>query len=444
MCLPAAGSADVLRVGTSGDYAPFSLAGPRGLTGFDIDVARAYAEDRGLSLEFVRFAWPELLEALAEGRFDVAMSGVTLRTERSIAGRFSVPLLETGAVVLVREPTTASSPHELDQRGTRVGVNAGGHLEQVARRQFRLATLVAIADNAGVLGALARGSVDAVVTDSVEAPAWQATVEDVRRFGPLTRDRKAYLVYAEHGDLARDLDTWLLEREADGALAELRTRHFGRNAGEPTATPLAALVAAMDERLALMPSVAAAKRANARPIAAPARERKVLDATVTAVREVAEATGRPAPREAAIRAFTRAQMDAAKEVQMAAVRDPDFAPPATLPDLDDELRPALLRIGEHIAALVVALPTQLAPHSVDAACRDGLRAAWLHEEVRARLCAALRELSLAPRGEAEPEPVPEPSNASGDGATTRRPPLDSDAEAPGEERLATGPTHAAR
>lgn len=402
-----------LRVGTSGDYAPFSQAGPLGFSGFDIDVAHAFAKDRGLALEFVRFAWPELLEALAQGRFDVAMSGVTLHPERSIAGRFSVPLLETGAVVLVREPTTTSSLDELDQRRTRIGVNAGGYLERAARRRFRLATLLAIADNASVLRALENGSVDAVVTDSAEAPAWQAAVEDLRRFGPFTRDRKAYLVHPERADLARDLDAWLLEREADGSLSKLRARHFGRNAGAPTATPLAALVAAMDERLGLMPSVAAAKRANGRPIAAPARERKVLEATVASVRRAAAAWDRPAPRDAAIRAFTQAQMDAAKAVQLAAVRDPDFAPPAALPDLDDELRPALLRIGDRMAALMVVLPANLPARSLDTTCRDGLRAAWLHEEERGHLCAALRELSLAPRGEPEAEPGREPGTATG-------------------------------
>jgi cyclohexadienyl dehydratase len=402
-----------LRVGTSGDYAPFSQAGPFGYAGFDIDVARAYAQDRGLALEFVPFAWPELLEALAEGRFDVAMSGVTLRAERSLAGRFSVPLLETGAVILVREPTTVSSLDELDRIGTRIGVNAGGHLEQVGRRRFRLATLLAIADNASVLRALQSATVDAVLTDSVEAPAWQAAVPGVRRFGPLTRDRKAYLVHVERGDLARDLDAWLIEREADGTLAALRTRHFGHAKRVPTATPLAALVAAMDERLALMPAVAAAKRARGRPIAAPARERKVLAATVAAVLAAAEAAGRPAPPDQAIRAFTQAQMDAAKAVQMAAVRDPAFSAPSAPPDLDDELRPALLRIGERIAALIVALPSELPAHELDAACRDGLRAAWLHDEVRARLCESLRDLSGAQRdaATAESHALPEQSAA---------------------------------
>ena len=78
-----AAAAEPLRVGTSGDYPPFSSAQKESFQGFDIAVARAYAADRGLELEFVRFRWPQLLQRLDEGAFDLAMSGVTVRPERS-------------------------------------------------------------------------------------------------------------------------------------------------------------------------------------------------------------------------------------------------------------------------------------------------------------------------------------------------------------------------
>src|SRR5438105_13152310 len=46
-----AGAADVLRIGTSGDYAPFSLRGK----GFDVDVAEAMTRDLGFTIEWVSF-----------------------------------------------------------------------------------------------------------------------------------------------------------------------------------------------------------------------------------------------------------------------------------------------------------------------------------------------------------------------------------------------------
>ncbi|HSG90170.1 MAG TPA: transporter substrate-binding domain-containing protein, partial [Pseudomonadales bacterium] len=68
----------VLRVGTSGDYPPFSRAGE----GFDVDVAKRLARDLGMRIEWVPFRWPELERRLRAGDFDVVMSGVTWRPER--------------------------------------------------------------------------------------------------------------------------------------------------------------------------------------------------------------------------------------------------------------------------------------------------------------------------------------------------------------------------
>ena len=98
-----------------------------------------------------------------------------------------------------------------------------------------------------------------------------------------------------------------------------------------------------------------------------------------------------------MRAFYEAQIAAARDVQMAAVRDPDFEPEDPLLDLDAALRPALLRIGERVAALVIALPEHLDSASVARACADGLRAAWLSVSTRSQLCRALQDLAAAPR-----------------------------------------------
>ncbi len=52
------GDAGPLRIGTSGDYPPFSEAvGEETVEfeGFDIELARAYADARGLAIEFVLF-----------------------------------------------------------------------------------------------------------------------------------------------------------------------------------------------------------------------------------------------------------------------------------------------------------------------------------------------------------------------------------------------------
>ncbi len=381
-----------LRVGTSGDYAPFSVGRGGDAGGFDVELARAFAAERGLDLELVAFRWPRLERDLASGRFDVAMSGVTVRPERSLVGRFSVPVAESGAVALVRDPALHASLDALDEADVRIGVNAGGHLEQAARARVPRATLVAIGSNSAVAKALSEGLVDAVVSDTLEAPGWLAAAPGSEALGPFTRDRKAWLVRAERADLAAELDAWLLAREADGTLARLREERFG-GAAPRTATPLAALVAAIDERLALMPLVAAAKRAAGLPIEAAAREQEVQERGGAAARDAARVAGRAPPSDAAVRALFAALVAAAKEVQRAprsAAREDDPA------DLEAELRPALLRIGERIAWLAVRLAPGLREAEVRAALRDGVRVPGLAEVSLHSLAGAIAEVAKVP------------------------------------------------
>lgn len=323
-----------LRVGTSGDYAPFTLRDARGRRGgFDVELVRAYAHERGLRIHWVPLAWATLDRDFAGGRFDLVASGVTVRPERSLAGRFTLPTARSGAVALVRDAA------DLERAGVRIAVNRGGHLERVARRLFPAAQLVPLAPNQAVREALLAGEADAAVTDTLEAPHWLAGTSGLQALGPFTRDWKAWWLPAGAAARTRDLDAWLLAREADGTLATLRARHLP-GAADATATPLAALAAAIEERLALMPLVAEAKRASGTPVRVPAQEAAVLAA---------------APERA--RPLFAALIEAACEVQEHTLAGEPAAGAA--PDLDAALRPALARIGERIAELALRLPAGL-------------------------------------------------------------------------------------
>ena len=232
------------------------------------------------------------------------------------------------------------------------------------------------------------------MTDSLEAPQWRRGAEELGQTAAFTRDRKAYLVRADRPELAADLDRWLLERERDGSLDKLRRAQLGPTAA-PVATPLVALFAAIDERLSLMPWVGVAKRKAGLPIGVPEREAQVLDAAVAATRAAAtQAKVDPLP-ESAVRAVFTAQLEAAKQLQAQTLRDPAFVVDEPLPDLETQLRPALLRIGERIAALLVSLPQDLEDDALRAAARDGLRTPSLSQDSVASIAEALVKLSHA-------------------------------------------------
>jgi cyclohexadienyl dehydratase len=388
-----------LRIGVSGDYPPFSFAPGEESTeiqGFDLAVGRAYATDRQRELEIVRFRWPDLLSDLAADRFDVAMSGITIRPERSVAGVFSVPVVASGAVVLLRENAGFTSLASLDRPSARIAVNQGGHLERVTRAHFPRASVTAIPANRAVREALLSEKADAVISDTLEAPIWLEGSENVVQLGPFTSDLKAYLVHPDRTELVADLNAWLMTRESDGTLENLRRRYLGHGESPPTAEPVSALLAAVGERLDLMPLVAEAKRATGAPVTVPEREARVIEAALAATREAAREAQLPPFSERGVRSFFELQISAAKEIQNATLAGPaGDAPPA---DLDTALRPALLRIGNRIAFLLQRLPARIDSGRLEALARQRLRTPGLSEDTRNALVEAILALPEARHG----------------------------------------------
>ena len=359
LCRVFPAGAETVRVGTSGDYPPFSALDTAGapfdvehVRGLDVDLLRAFAKERGHELELVRFRWPELREAMRVGRFDIAVGGITVRPERSVRGIFTRPVVESASYALVRD--TARFPDAASLATARIAVNEGGHLERVARTRFPRAHIVAVPDNSAPPRLLAAGEVDAALTDDAEAPLWQRKVPGSRALGPLTRDVKAFWVRPARADLAASLDRWLALREEDGTLAARRAEWLAIQTSPPVAAPLPALLAAIRERLELAPLVAEAKRASGLPVQAPEQEVRVLDAAVRTAVETAERRGRPKLPEERVRALFRAQIEAGKVLQQRALaRAPSSEPPF---DLDVDLRPALARVSERLVDRWLELP----------------------------------------------------------------------------------------
>jgi cyclohexadienyl dehydratase len=381
----------VLVAGTSGNYPPFSVWHDRQVEGFAPALLAAFARDQLVTLQWTPFRWPELSSDLLAGRFVIVADGITVTPERSIAGRFTVPVARGGAVLLVRRPSWAREAQaiaDLDRPELRVAVNRGGHLEQVARRLLHAADLRAIADNSRVRDALARGEVDAAMTNTFEAPRWAAGLADVEAIGPLTTDTNALWVRATEEGLAERVDAWLLDEEDSGRLDALRRQWLGAAAGQVTATPVAAILAATVERLELMPLVAAAKRRAGMPIEDIAQEERVLSTSAAAVAHAADRRRVPAPPEAAVRAFFRAQIDAAKFLERQAV------PPAGRAwSLEQDLRPAIARINGRLASLVVRIPRNTAEQAIRSQAHDMLGDAGLDAEHAEAIASALAGLA---------------------------------------------------
>jgi cyclohexadienyl dehydratase len=218
----------VLRIGTTGDYAPFSLESGGTLAGADIDMGLRLAAHLGVEPVFVRTSWPGLSDDLRHGRFDIAISGIGPTPERAALGSFSLPYHSGGKTLLARCADRArfDSPEDIDQPGVRVIVNPGGTNERYVREHVSRAQVIVHPDNRGVFAEIAAGHADVMVTDDVEAELqarrWPGLL--CRTYaGTLTQGEKRILMLRDPALLSA-VDAWLAGEIAAGVPARALER----------------------------------------------------------------------------------------------------------------------------------------------------------------------------------------------------------------------------
>ena len=219
--------AGVLRVGTTGDYAPFSEEREGALNGLDIELAQSLAKAWDVAIVFVRTSWPTLMDDLGKRRFDLAASGISVTAERRRQADFSAPYYFDGKTPIARREKAAqfSSLEKIDQPGVRVIVNPGGTNERFARERLSRATVIVHRDNRTIFDELVAGRADVMITDGIEVrlqerrhPELKGTMSE-----PFTRTGKALLL-APRSDITARVDAWLQAQIDNGQI----TKEFAR------------------------------------------------------------------------------------------------------------------------------------------------------------------------------------------------------------------------
>jgi cyclohexadienyl dehydratase len=204
----------VLRIGTTGDYPPFThLHDKTGIySGTDIERAHSLADSLGVQARFVPTTWQTLMTDLAEGQFDIAMGGVSLTLERLQQGYFSLPYYWGGKIPIARcdNKNRFTSLEDIDNTGVKIIVNPGGTNQHYVNRQIHKATIVVHPDNVTIFDELVTGHADVMITDKIEAQ-WQEQQRPqlcITMEKTLTYQEKAYLLPRDE-PLKHYVDAWL-------------------------------------------------------------------------------------------------------------------------------------------------------------------------------------------------------------------------------------------
>lgn len=218
----------ILRVGTTGDFMPFSYqSDPQSSEyfGIDIELAKDLAKSLGVKLKLVKTSWPKLMSDLQSNKFDLCMSGVTIKLDRQSKALFSEPVLESGKAVITRDENVQKYQRleDINKKEVKIIVNPGGTNEAFAKKHFPNAQIIENEDNLSIFQKIVDGHVDLMVTDAIETLVQEQIhpeLEAVNPNKPFNFFEMAYLLPRDFTFKAY-VDQWLHLRKKEGVYDEI-------------------------------------------------------------------------------------------------------------------------------------------------------------------------------------------------------------------------------
>ncbi|WP_084077649.1 amino acid ABC transporter substrate-binding protein [Demequina sp. NBRC 110057] len=230
--------AGVIVVGTEGTYRPFTFHadGSGDLTGYDVEVARAVADQLGVEVQFEETQWDALLTGLEAGRFDAVFNQVGITPEREGTYTFSTPYTYSNGVLVTTADNTDIASFD-DLEGRTLAQSLTSAFGQQAKDAG--ANIEAVEGWAQSVELLQQGRVEATINDKLTWLDYVTTHgENGLKVAAETDDFSRSAVALAGGDqaLADAISDALATLSENGTLAEISGEFFGDDVSvEPAA-----------------------------------------------------------------------------------------------------------------------------------------------------------------------------------------------------------------
>ncbi|MFJ6417657.1 amino acid ABC transporter substrate-binding protein/permease [Paeniglutamicibacter sp. NPDC091659] len=119
-------------IGTDTTFAPFEFREGGELTGIDMDLIRAIAEEQGFEVEIRSLGFNAALQALSSNQVDGVIAGMSITDERKQVYDFSEPYFESGVQMAVDKNDDTIKGYE-DLKGKTVVAKTGSEGETYAK-----------------------------------------------------------------------------------------------------------------------------------------------------------------------------------------------------------------------------------------------------------------------------------------------------------------------
>jgi polar amino acid transport system substrate-binding protein len=208
---------------------PFGIIDKDGQpAGSEVETARALAKDLGVELELVQVTGPSRIPTLLSGRADLAISSLSITTERAKAVMFANP---HGALnIVIAGPQKTAIKTAADMVGKRIGITRGT-LEEAETPKIapQGANLVFYDDIGATIQAMLSGQVDAMGMSehAVKSVAERAPDQKIETKFRIRTAYYAAAVKPGDYDLLQWVNTWVFQSKQNGTLARIYEKWMG-------------------------------------------------------------------------------------------------------------------------------------------------------------------------------------------------------------------------
>jgi ABC-type amino acid transport substrate-binding protein len=211
-------------------YLPFNYLDPETgePTGWDYDTIEVICELLNCVPEYKTFSWEPMIQAVADGQFDMAADGITINDERAEIVDFSNGYIAVEQRLLVALDSDITGAQDIIDSGCSVVSQVGTTNLATAQETFGEDNVVALEDFGFVVQSVIAGDNCAAVIDETAGVGYVgANADDVKLVGDSLSSDELGFIFPKGSDLVEPINYALDTMKADGSLASISSVYFG-------------------------------------------------------------------------------------------------------------------------------------------------------------------------------------------------------------------------
>lgn len=222
---------ETLTMATNAEFPPYEYFESQDIVGIDVEIAAAIAEKLGYGFEVENMEFDSVVTAVASGKADFGMAGLTVTEDRLKSVDFSVPYATGVQVVIVKEDSAITSVDDLFAVGANhiVGVQTGTTGDNFSSDDIEAAGLGTVErynKGADAVQSLSAGKIDCVIIDEQPAQEFVAANEGLKILDTEYAVENYAICFAKDSELTEKVNNALNELIADGTVQAILDKYI--------------------------------------------------------------------------------------------------------------------------------------------------------------------------------------------------------------------------